>query len=108
MNEFGLTVASCAARGTAFAALGMLVYGAVRRQGPASRASVALASLLTLAGVSALSLSPWPRWWTLGAGAGPVADRTAATPLPPAREAAAAVGPGGSGAKASPGGNAGP
>lgn len=63
MNDLGLWMTWCVVRGTAAVGLGMLLYALARRQGPSARASVALATLLTLAGVSALSLSPWPRWW---------------------------------------------
>lgn len=65
MNDLGLLLIGGAARATALAAVGAVLAVLLRRRGPSA---VALAAVTTLSGlvvVSALSLSPWPRFWTL-------------------------------------------
>ncbi len=66
MNEIGVAMLGAAARGTAFASVGLGLCLILRKRGPAASALVALATLVGMVGVSALALSPWPRWWGLG------------------------------------------
>ncbi|HEV3121190.1 MAG TPA: M56 family metallopeptidase, partial [Isosphaeraceae bacterium] len=65
MNELGALFVGAAARCTAFAVVGALLYALLRRKGPSAGALAALTTLMMLVGISALSLSPWPRWWTV-------------------------------------------
>ncbi len=66
MNDLGLIVLGAAARATVLAAIGLILAAALRRRGPEAGASASLASLAVLVGVSALAVSPWPRWWSPG------------------------------------------
>jgi hypothetical protein len=101
MNEIGMILMGGLARGIVFAGLGLALCWALRRRGPAASATVALATLIGMAGMSALGASPWPRWWSLGDGvegrATPVvvkSDTTAPAPAPSgpaATDVAAAV-----------------
>ena len=50
---------------TGFAVLGILVYLALRRCGPAAGSLAAGSSLLIMVLVSMVVLGPWPRWWTV-------------------------------------------
>lgn len=92
MNDIGAVLLGMAVRGTAFALLGMALYGTLRRRGPAAGSLVALATLLILAGVSVLTLGGAPGWWTIPATPAPAQPRpvpaTAASPMGPERAAA--------------------
>src|SRR4051812_26233652 len=65
MNAMGLALIGCLVRGSLFAALGLAMGAALRRRGPAAGALASLATLAGLTAVSGLALSPWPRWWSL-------------------------------------------
>ncbi len=65
MNALGLMLLGSIVHATGFAVLGILVYLALRRWGPAAGSLVAGSSLLIMVLVSMAVLSPWPRWWTL-------------------------------------------
>lgn len=67
MNELGMLLVGAAVRCSALALLGVGLYELLRRRSPSGGALAALGALLVLTVVSALSLSPWPRWWTLSA-----------------------------------------
>jgi len=65
VNEIGVVVLGAVARGTAFAGIGWVFCLLLRRRGPSASAMIALATLVGMVGVSALGVSPWPRWWSL-------------------------------------------
>ena len=69
MNTLGLELVWWSIQATLFSLAGLIVYFIARRRGPATGALSASTTLIVLAGVSILTLSPWPHWWTL---AGPV------------------------------------
>ncbi len=69
MNTLGLELVWWSIQATLFSLAGLIVYFIARRRGPATGALSASTTLVVLAGVSILTLSPWPHWWTL---AGPV------------------------------------
>ena len=69
MNDLGILLVGSIVRCTLVAALGVLLVVALRRQGPATGATIAATTLLVLIGVSGLAIAPWPRWWTVGSGA---------------------------------------
>ena len=64
MNTLGLILLGSIAHVTGFAAVGMLVYLALRRWGPAAGSLAAGSSLLIMVLVSLIGLGSWPRWWT--------------------------------------------
>ncbi len=64
MNDFGLIVLGLAARATAVALAGLLAVALLRRRGPSAVALASSTTLAVLVGVTALALSPWPRWWS--------------------------------------------
>ena len=80
MNELGLTLLGSIAHATAFVLIGTLIYLALRRFSPAAGAFTASSSLLIMAIVSVVVLSPWPAWWTITAPgtAAPLAESDAA------------------------------
>jgi prepilin-type processing-associated H-X9-DG protein len=82
LNEIGLNVIGVLVRGTVFATLGLAICAMLRRRGPSASAFVALATLVGMAGVSALGALPWPHWWNLEAG--DRAPALASRPLPAA------------------------
>jgi len=82
MNDLGGLLLGIAARGTVFAGVGLALGWALRRRGPAASATVVLATLVGLVGVSALGAAPWPRWWTLDGGRSATAAAQADDPAP--------------------------
>lgn len=62
MNDLGVLLLHAIVRSTAFLLVGIVLYGLVRRIGPALGASAAFGSLVVLIGVTLMTLSPWPRW----------------------------------------------
>jgi beta-lactamase regulating signal transducer with metallopeptidase domain len=62
MNSLGVTVFWCVAQVTVLTLVAGLLYFVVRRLSPAAGAFVALASLLLVTVITALSVSPWPNW----------------------------------------------
>ncbi len=62
MNTIGVALVWCMIQVTILAGVAALAYGLVRRYGPSARALTALAGLLLIAGLTALTFSPWPRW----------------------------------------------
>jgi hypothetical protein len=64
MNAIGIALVWCIIQVTLLAGVAALVYGLVRRAGPPARALAALAGLLLIVGLTALTFSPWPRWGT--------------------------------------------
>ncbi len=64
MNALGLWLAGSIVHATIFAVVGIAAYLAIRRLGPAAGSLAAGSSLVIMALVSAVALSPWPRWWT--------------------------------------------
>jgi prepilin-type processing-associated H-X9-DG protein len=83
LNEIGLNVIGVLARGTVFAALGLALCALLRRRGPSASAFVALATLVGMAGVSALAATPWPHWWNLEASDSAPALANRPSPLAP-------------------------
>lgn len=67
MNALGISLLWCVVQATLFTSLGLMVYVALRRRGPAAAATAVASTLVVLAVVSALAFSPWPRWYTFGA-----------------------------------------
>ncbi|HEV7223257.1 MAG TPA: hypothetical protein VGN42_11190, partial [Pirellulales bacterium] len=65
MNTLGLELVWWSIQATLFTLAGLIVYFIARRRGPATGALTASTTLVVLAGVSILTLSPWPHWWTL-------------------------------------------
>jgi hypothetical protein len=92
MNALGVLLIGAAVRCTAFALLGLLLYAVLRRKGPSAGSLVALTTLMILVAVSALSLCPWPRWWTVAPRAVALASRPQANGTPVRREAEAPPG----------------
>ncbi len=64
MNELGWMILGAALRATALALVGLLVVFVVKRRGPTAAALAGSATLLVMVGVTALAVSPWPRWWS--------------------------------------------
>jgi beta-lactamase regulating signal transducer with metallopeptidase domain len=62
MNTIGVALVWCVIQVTILAGVASLAYAVVRRYGPSARALTALAGLLLIAGLTALTFSPWPRW----------------------------------------------
>jgi prepilin-type processing-associated H-X9-DG protein len=83
LNEIGLNVIGVLMRGTVFATLGLAICALLRRRGPSASAFVALATLVGMAGVSALGATPWPHWWNLEAGANAPAVVRPPSPIVP-------------------------
>jgi beta-lactamase regulating signal transducer with metallopeptidase domain len=65
MNALGLVLAWTALQVTVFCLVGIGLYLLARRRNPAAGALAAWSVLLIATGMSALGVSPWPRWWTL-------------------------------------------
>ncbi len=65
MNALGLLLAWTALQVTVFCLLGVGLYLLARRRNPAGGALAAWSVLLIATGMSALGVSPWPRWWSL-------------------------------------------
>jgi len=62
MNALGIALVWCVVQVTVLALVCGALYWAVHRTRPAAAGPVALTGLLTVAVLSALALSPWPRW----------------------------------------------
>lgn len=62
MNNLGLAVVWCIAQVTALSLIAIAAYALAGRVVPRVRGLVALTSLVCLVPISALVLSPWPRW----------------------------------------------
>jgi beta-lactamase regulating signal transducer with metallopeptidase domain len=65
MNNLGTTLLWGAVQVSIFSLTGATFYLVARRRGPATGSLVALAAVLLVFGVSLLTLSPWPHWWSL-------------------------------------------
>ncbi len=65
MNVLGLMLLGSIVHATGFGVLGVLVYLALRRRGPAAGSLAAGSTLTIMVLVSMVVLSPWPRWWTV-------------------------------------------
>jgi beta-lactamase regulating signal transducer with metallopeptidase domain len=91
MNVLGLMLLGSIVHATGFAVLGILVYLALRRRGPAAGSLVSGSTLTIMVLVSMVVLSPWPRWWTVApesfvttaAGASKAAEPTETLPTVP-------------------------
>ncbi len=66
MTALGLYLVWTAAQVSLVCLAGMVLYLVVRRHSPAAGAWAATAVLATTVVVSAVGLSPWPHWWSLG------------------------------------------
>ena len=62
MNDLSTAVVLGSLQATLFCFAAMLIYGLVRRFGPRVGAATSLLTLLMLAALAVMSLSPWPRW----------------------------------------------
>ena len=67
MNALGLTLLGSIAHATVFASLAAILYLALRRASSAAGALAAGSSLLFMAVVSGIAISPWPVWYTIKA-----------------------------------------
>jgi len=76
MNAIGLLLVWTAVQVSVFCLAGIGLYAVARRRSPAAGAWAAGTALALAVGISALALSPWPRWWSLDA-AEPTAQVTA-------------------------------
>ncbi|MEX0713199.1 MAG: M56 family metallopeptidase [Pirellulales bacterium] len=65
MNALGIALVWGAVQLTLFTLVAAAVYCVARRRGPAAGSLAALSSLVVALGISALTLSPWPRWYNL-------------------------------------------
>lgn len=65
MNGLGVLLVEAMVRVTALAAVGVMLALILRRRGPAVGVLVTMTTLLGLVAVSAASLSPWPRFWSI-------------------------------------------
>ena len=65
MNDLGVLLVEATARVTALAAVGVVLALILRRRGPAAGVLVTMTTLVGLVAVSASSLSPWPRFWSI-------------------------------------------
>ena len=68
MNDVGILFLGAAARVTVLGLIGVALAMILKRRGPSAVALTTLATLSGLLAVSALSLSPWPRLWSLDLG----------------------------------------
>ncbi len=92
MNDLGLLLLGASVRGTLLVLFGLVLGWTLRRKGPAASATVALATLLGMVGLSALGAMPWPRWWDVGAAARVEAPNpTGIAPVGPVVDAAKLV-----------------
>lgn len=89
MNDLGISLLGASARVTVLALVGLAIVFAFRRRGPSAVVLVTFWTLSSLLVVSALSLSPWPRFWDLDLATG--AGRGEPTLREPAAEAEARV-----------------
>jgi beta-lactamase regulating signal transducer with metallopeptidase domain len=64
VNELGWIVLGASLRATALAIVGLLAAVALKRRGPSAAALAGSTTMLVMVGVTALALSPWPRWWS--------------------------------------------
>ena len=62
MNTIGIALVWCAVQVTLLGLLTMGLYAVVRRLRPAAAAPIVLSALMTVAILSVMALSPWPRW----------------------------------------------
>ncbi len=69
MNAVGIALVWCAVQVTLVALLAGGLYLVVRKLQPAAGASVSLTGLLMVVALTAMALSPWPRWSFEGLGA---------------------------------------
>ncbi|MGH7134304.1 MAG: M56 family metallopeptidase, partial [Pirellulales bacterium] len=83
MNALGIVLAWTALQVTLFCLAGIGVYFIARRR--ASGASVLCGTLIVTVGIAVVSISPWPRWWTVDLR--PVARGEESVPLPSPRAA---------------------
>jgi beta-lactamase regulating signal transducer with metallopeptidase domain len=65
MNAWGVVLLWSAVQVGVFLLLGTAVYGVVRRRNPATGAWTLAAVLIAAIGLSAIAISPWPRWWSV-------------------------------------------
>ncbi len=65
MNDVGILFLGAVARVTVLGLIGLALAMVLKRRGPSAVALTTLATLSGLLAVSALSLSPWPRLWSL-------------------------------------------
>lgn len=73
MNSIGIALVWCVVQVTLLAGVALLVYGLVRQSGPPARALAAFAGLILIVGLTGLTFSPWPHWWS---GMRPIAARS--------------------------------
>jgi hypothetical protein len=85
MNALGISLVWIAVQVTLFCLAGTAVYLIARRRS-ASGASVLCGILVLTVGIAALSVSPWPSWWTLNDLHVPVRKSGSATAETPLRE----------------------
>ncbi|MEX0678724.1 MAG: M56 family metallopeptidase [Pirellulales bacterium] len=69
MNAIGLLLVWTALQVSVFCLAGIVLYLVARRRNPATGAWAAGAALAMAVGISALALSPWPRWWSIDSAA---------------------------------------
>ncbi len=67
MNELGIALVWCSLQVTVVALVAACLYVVARRFFPLTGSLVPLTSLLVVVALSAMALSPWPRWadWTV-------------------------------------------
>ncbi|MGD9719632.1 MAG: M56 family metallopeptidase [Pirellulales bacterium] len=78
MNAVGLLLVWTALQVSALCAAGLVLYALARRRSPAAGAWVAGATIAVACLVTALAVSPWPRWWSLDAAPSAVSQKIAA------------------------------
>jgi beta-lactamase regulating signal transducer with metallopeptidase domain len=80
MNGLGSLLLWSGVQVSLFALVSGIVYVLARRRGPAAGSLIALAAVLLVFGVSLLTFSPWPHWWSPGA---ELVQRAPVAPQPP-------------------------
>ena len=66
MNGLGSLLLWGGVQVSLFALAGAIIYVFARRRGPAAGSLIALVAVLLVFGVSVLTFSPWPHWWSPG------------------------------------------